>query len=155
MTNNDVLRDICDTFGFDESKIVAIFGLADLQVTPEEVGNWLIKDDAPDFQQCSDTQLATFLNGLIIERRGKKEGPQPEPEEKITNNIIFRKLRIALDLQAEDMMEILALAEISLSKHALSALFRKPKQKHYRNCKDEILAGFLKGVQLMYSEESK
>lgn len=150
MTNNDILRRIRYAFDFDDSTMIAIFGLAGYQVTREQISDWLKKDDDPAYQRCSDTQLAIFLNGLINYKRGKKEGPQPEPEQRLTNNIIFRKLRIALNLKAEDILEIMELAGLHISKHELSAFFRKPGHKHYRECKDQILRNFLKGVQLKY-----
>jgi len=131
---------------------MAIFGLADHEVTRDELCGWLKKEEDPGFKKCTDSQLAIFLNGFIIERRGKKDGPQPEPEQKINNNIVFRKLKIALELQAEDVLEILALSEVRISRHELSAFFRKPGHKHYRECKDQILRHFLQGVQLMYRD---
>jgi len=152
VTNNDVLRRIRYTFDYSDVKMVEIFALAGQEVTREQVGAWLKKDDDPAFQLCRDVELASFLNGLIIERRGKKEGVQPEPEQRLSNNIIFRKLKIALDLQAEDVIEILALAEVQISKHELSAFFRKPGHKNYRTCQDQILRNFLNGMQLMYRE---
>ena len=152
MTNNDILRRIRYTFDFHESKMIAIFALADHQVTLEQISGWLKKDDDPEFQNCSDTQLAIFLNGLIIERRGKKEGPQPSPEKSLNNNIIFRKLKIALDLKAEDILEILELSDVRISKHELSAFFRKPDHKHYRKCKDQILRNFINGMQHKYRD---
>ena len=68
MTNNDVLRRIRYTFNFDDTKMIAIFGLAGLEVTRAEVSEWLKKDDDPDYKSCNDVTLATFLNGLIIEK---------------------------------------------------------------------------------------
>jgi len=153
VTNNDILRRLRYTFDFNDNKMIAIFGLAGHQVTRKEISEWLKKEDDPAFQACNDTLLATFLNGLIIDRRGKKDGPQPEPEARLNNNIIFRKLKIALDLQAEDILEVLAMSDVELGKHELSAFFRKPGHKHYRDCKDQILRNFLKGVQLMYRDE--
>jgi uncharacterized protein YehS (DUF1456 family) len=150
VTNNDILRRIRYIFDFSDQKMTAIFGLADLPVTREQISGWLKKDDDPEFQACSDTELAVFLNGLIIERRGKKEGAQPEPEQKLNNNIVFRKLKIALDLKAEDILQLLELADVHISKHELSAFFRKPGHKHYRDCKDQILRNFLNGVQSRY-----
>ncbi len=150
MTNNDILRRIRYTFDFDDAKMMAIFALADCEVSRGEVSDWLKKDDAPAYQVCSDTQLAIFLNGLINDKRGKKEGPQPEPEQRLTNNIIFMKLKIALNLKAEDVLEILALGGLQISKHELSAFFRRPNHKHYRECKDQVLRNFMKGVQLKY-----
>ena len=150
MTNNDILRRIRYTFDFSDSKMIALFALADHQVTREQVSDWLKKDDDPAYQTCSDTLLATFLNGLINDKRGKKEGAQPEAEKRLNNNIIFNKLKIALNLKAEDILEILALNGFRLSKHELSAFFRKPGHKHYRACKDQILRNFLKGLQLKH-----
>jgi uncharacterized protein YehS (DUF1456 family) len=152
LTNNDILRRIRYAFDFSDSKMIAIFGLANLEVTREQVSDWLKKEDDPAYQKCTDTQLAIFLNGLINDRRGKKEGPQPEPEKHLTNNIIFRKMKIALDLKADDVLDILDLANLRISKHELSALFRRPDHKHYRSCKDQILRNFLKGVQLKYRD---
>ena len=147
---NDILRRIRYAFDFDDSKMIALFGSADYKVTRAQISDWLKKDDDPAFQELSDTQLAIFLNGLINHKRGKKEGPQPVPETRLTNNMIFMKLKIALNLKAEDVLEILALAGLRISKHELSAFFRKPDNKHYRECKDQILRNFLKGLQLKY-----
>ena len=152
MTNNDVLRRIRYTFNFDDSKMIAIFALAGLEVTRAEISDWLKKDDDPDYKNCGDLQLATFLNGLIIEKRGKKDGPQPVPEKTLNNNIIFRKLKIALNLQADEVIGMVSKADFRISKHELSAFFRKPGHKHYRECKDQVLRYFLKGMQLKYRD---
>ena len=150
MINNDILRRVRYTFDFNDSKMIAIFGSADHPVTRAQISDWLKKEDDPAYRKCNDMLLAIFLNGLINDKRGKKEGPQPEPEKRLTNNIIFRKLKIALNLKAEDILEILDLADLRISKHELSAFFRKPDNKHYRGCKDQILRKFLKGLQLRY-----
>ncbi len=154
MTNNDILRRLRYTFDFNDSKMVSLFGLADLKVSQEQIINWLRKEDDPEYQNCPDTKLATFLNGLIIEKRGKKDGPQPVLEKSINNNIIFMKLKIALNLKAEDVLNILKLADLRVSKHELSAFFRRPDHKHYRACKDQILRNFLNGVQIKYRDDS-
>ncbi|MCF7970740.1 MAG: DUF1456 family protein [Methylococcaceae bacterium] len=155
MTNNDVLRRIRYTFDFDDLKMIAIFALADYEVTREQVINWLKKDDDPDYQACKDEPMAIFLNGLINEKRGKREGVEPEIEKKLTNNIVFRKLKIALNLKDEDILRLMALADFSMSKHELSAFFRKPEHKNYRECKDQILRNFLQGVQIQYRVEKQ
>ncbi len=153
MTNNDVLRRIRYIFDLSDSKMIAIFALADDEVTREEISDWLKKDDDPAFKSCSDSKMAIFLNGFINQRRGKREGAQPEPETRLNNNIVFTKLKIALNLKAEEIIEILALAGFHIGKHELSAFFRRPGHKHYRECKDQILRNFLKGVQLKFREE--
>jgi len=150
VTNNDVLRRLRYTFDYNDNKMIEIFAAADSQVSREQISNWLKRDDDPNYKNCSDVQLATFLNGLININRGKREGEQPKPEKKINNNIIFRKLKIALDLRDEDILEILLLADLQISRHELSAFFRRADHKHFRLCKDQILRNFLHGVQIMY-----
>ncbi len=150
MINNDILRRIRYAFDFSDAKMVAIFGLADYEVTREQIAAWLKKEEEPEFKKCNDTQLATFLNGLISELRGKKEGPQPKPESRLSNNIILRKLKIALDLKSEDILEMMDQTSVSISKHELSAFFRKPGHQHYRECKDQILRNFIDALRLKY-----
>ncbi|MDQ6993473.1 MAG: DUF1456 family protein [Mariprofundus sp.] len=150
MTNNDILRRIRYSFDFDDAKMIALFALADCSVTRTQISAWLKKDDDPALRLCSDCELAQFLNGLISDRRGKKEGAQPVPEQQLNNNTIFRKLKIALKLDDEGVLAILMLAGFTLSKHELSAFFRKPDHKHYRQCKDQVLRYFLTGLQLKY-----
>jgi uncharacterized protein YehS (DUF1456 family) len=60
-------------------------------------------------------------------------------------------------MKAEEILEIIGLANFSISKHELSAFFRRPGHKHYRFCNDQILRYFLKGMQLKYrgNETSK
>lgn len=153
MNNNDILRRLRYTFEFSDSKMISVFGLANLKVNREQVSSWLKKEDDADYKELKDKKMAAFLNGLIIDKRGKKDGPQPIPEERLTNNIIFMKLKIALNLKAEDVIEIMDLAEFKISKHELSAFFRKPGNRHYRTCQDQILRNFLKGTQLKYRPE--
>ena len=154
MNNNDVLRRVRYIFDFDDKQMIAIFAHAKLEVQRGYLVAWLKKDDDPAYQECNDRMLATFLNGLIIEKRGKRDGPQPKPEMRLTNNAILMKLRIALNLQADDMLEVLQLAGFQLSASELSSFFRRPGHKHYRECQDQILRNFLKGLQEKYRGSS-
>ncbi|HIF9183131.1 TPA: DUF1456 family protein [Photobacterium damselae] len=153
MTNNDILRRIRYTFDFKDKAMVDIFAQAEVTVTEEQVVSWLKREDDSAYIKMSDSELASFLNGLINLKRGKRDGEQPEPESRLTNNMVFQKLRIALNLKAEEILEVLELANFRLSKHELSAFFRKPENKHYRECKDQILRNFLLGVQLQLRPE--
>lgn len=153
MTNNDVLRRIRYSFDYSDDKMIKIFAAADSVITREQLSNWLKKEEDPDYKNCSDVQLAMFLNGLINVNRGKRDGEQPKPESKVTNNIVFRKLKIALDLRDDDILEILLLADLRISRHELSAFFRRADHKHFRQCKDQILRNFLHGVQIKHRPE--
>lgn len=154
MTNNDVLRRIRYIFDFDDSTMISVFTAAEHQVTREQVSSWLKQDDAEGFEKINDSQLAVFLNGLINNRRGKKDGEQAAPEQQLNNNIIFRKLKIALNLQAQDILALLLASEKIISKHELSAFFRNAEHKHYRVCNDQVLRAFLNGLRLKYRKSS-
>jgi len=148
MTNNYILQSIRDSFALDNSKMSDVFAAADSEVSSEQINSWLAEEDNPECEECSDTQLAIFLNGLINYKRGKKDGPQPEPEKILTNNVIFRKLKIALNLKADDVLNILELANVTLNKYELNAYFRKPNHKNYRHCREKLLRNFLTGIKL-------
>lgn len=155
MTNNDILRRIRFTFGFNDTKMMEIFALADYNATRAQVCDWLKKEEDPAYRDISDKQLAIFLNGFIIEKRGKKEGEQPVPETQLSNNAVFRKLKIALNLKDDDILAILAQVGMRISKHELSAFFRNPAQSQYRVCNDQMLRNFLQGMQKKYSDDVK
>ncbi|MBA4503456.1 YehS family protein [Marinobacterium marinum] len=147
MNNNDILRRLRYAFDFKNTKLIEIFAAADHQVTQLQVMNWLKKEDDAAYCAATDRELAIFLNGLINTRRGRREGEQPQPETRLSNNMILMKLKIALNMTSDDMLQTLQAAEFCLSKHELSAFLRKPGNKHYRECKDQVLRNFLVGIQ--------
>jgi len=147
MNLNDVLRRVRFIFDFDDNRMMEVFASADTAVTREQVCAWLKAEDTPGYVAIEDREMALFLNGLINSKRGRRDGPQPEPEESLSNNMVLIKLRIALNLQSDDVQALLEEAGLKFSKHELSALFRKPGHKHYRNCEDQLLRNFLKALQ--------
>ncbi len=150
MSNNDILRRIRYTFNFDDSSMIELFQLGGLEVTRAEVSSWLKKEDDPEMVSIYDKPLSAFLNGWIIRNRGRQEGIEMKPEKSLDNNATLRKIKIALNLKDTDMLELLDLAGFRFSKHELSALFRKPGQDQYKQCKDQVLRNFLYGMQLKY-----
>lgn len=153
LTNNDVLRRLRYTFNYNDKKMMALFESAGVTVTREQVCNWLKREGDVDAVNCGDYHLAAFLNGFINEKRGKREGAQPVPEKRINNNIVLTKLKIALNLKAEDIIDLLALADLRIGKSELSAFFRKQDHKHFRQCKDQFLRNFLLGVEKKFLVE--
>ena len=150
MTNNDILRRIRYAFDFTDEKMMHLCESGGRKTPREHVSDWLKKEEDPDVKILEDVELAMFLNGFINDRRGKKEGPQAEPEKSLTNNTILRKLKIALNLKDEDILALLKLADREVSKHEISAFFRHPEQSQYRVCKDQILRNFIQGLQIKY-----
>jgi uncharacterized protein YehS (DUF1456 family) len=151
MDNNDKFRRIRYIFKVNDTKLKEIFHNANQPVTSGIINGWLLKDeDDPEYLKITDLNLAIFLNGLIIEKRGKREGPQPVPERRLNNNVILKKLKIALNLQSDDILNIFQTTDKKISAHELSALFRNPNQSQYRACNDQFLRNFLNGLQNKY-----
>jgi len=151
MINNDLLRRISTIFDFNDEKILAVFTLGQGVISAEQLADIFKEKDDSSFKPLLDVELASFLNGLIIEKRGKKDGPQREIEQTLSNNIIFNKLKIALSLKADEVIAILESAELSLDKYELSTFFRSVNNKHYRDCSDDVLSTFLNGLKVKLS----
>jgi uncharacterized protein YehS (DUF1456 family) len=130
------------------------FASGGMQVTREQVKSWLLRDEYDGFVAATHEELATFLNGFINAKRGKKEGVQPVAEKILTNNIVLRKFKIAMNWRDEDILETLMLGDMKFSKHELSALFRKPTHTHYRLCKDQLIRKLLIGMHRRYRPTS-
>lgn len=64
----------------------------------------------------------------------------------MTNNDILKKLRVALKLRDEDIIQVLNLAEFSVTKSEINALFRSEDHPNYKECGDQLLRNFLNGL---------
>ena len=151
MINNDVLRSIRYMLDLSDGKIAEICALVDpaFVVDKADVPGWLRKEDEEGFVACDDRTLAHFLDGLIVQFRGRDESQPLRPVEKrITNNLVLKKLRVAFELKDVDMHSIFESAGFPVSKPELSALFRQPDHKNFRACGDQLLRNFLKGLTL-------
>ena len=150
MTNNDFLRRLRYALNIKDNIMVQIFKKGNITVTKEDVLDYLKKDIDEGFKKLTNNDLISFLDGLIIQKRGKKEDGTPVPKIKVTknnlNNILLRKLRIALAFKSYDMIRIFKLGGIEISEGELSALFRREDHKNYKECGDKYVRVFLKGL---------
>ncbi|MEC5424214.1 DUF1456 family protein [Virgibacillus sp. C22-A2] len=169
MNNNDILIRLRYALEIKNRDMVEIFKLGGIDVTTEEVIKMLTKstvssdetssdDDIVEMEaekKCNNFMLESFLNGLIIFKRGKqdpKPGQQPEKQAQSDNinNILLKKVKIALTLTSEDILSILEEAGVTVTKSELSALLRKEGHKNYKECGDKYARNFLKGLAIKY-----
>jgi len=151
MINNDVLRAIRYMLDLSDAKVAQLVHLADpaVELDREQVQAYLKKEGEPGYQECSNQVLVLFLDGLVVQRRGRDESQPPRPPEKrVTNNVVLKKLRVAFELKDVDMHQILESAGLPVSKPELSALFRQSDHKNFKLCGDQLLRNFLKGLTL-------
>lgn len=149
MINNDVIRSLRYILDVGDQKLVDIVALSGGVVSLAEVRAALKDEDHPDFQYLEDKSMAHFLDGLIYFKRGKDESKPSIPFElPITNNLILKKLRVAFQLKEDDIHAILESANCKLGRSELSAFMRKKDHPNYRECGDQVMRYFLKGLKL-------
>lgn len=155
MTNNYILRRCRVILKINDSEMIEIFKLGGHKIEKSNLSGLILKEDEKGHVPCSDKVLGAFLDGLIIHKRGRKETDQDQPkrpDSPMTNNTVLKKLRIALELKEEDMLGILKLADVNISKSELTALFRKPGHKNYKECGDQFLRYFFNGLAVRYKD---
>ncbi|OGU13156.1 MAG: hypothetical protein A2076_07735 [Geobacteraceae bacterium GWC2_53_11] len=151
MNNNDILRRVRYALDISNPGMIDIFKLSGCTLELPTLLKLLKKEEEEEFISCSNPMLSFFLDGLIINRRGRRDGDDgslPKPDASLNNNAILKKLRIALDLKEEDMLAIMKLAGVIISKSELSALFRNKGHKHFKECGDQFLRNFLQGLTM-------
>ena len=155
MTKNDILRRVRYALNINDSTMIEIFKLSGHEIEQSGLLDLLKKENEEGYVECRDKVMGFFLDGLIFHKRGKKEiqpGQEKKSGPRLTNNAILKKLRIALELKEDDMVGILKLADIDISKSELSALFRKEGHRNYKECGDQFLRNFLKGLTIRYRD---
>ncbi len=153
MTNNDLLRRLRYALNLNGVTMAEIFALAGNEIPPLETLKFLKKDDEHGFVACDNQTMNIFLDGLIVYKRGRQEnktGTGQPTGFAFSNNLILRKLRIALELNDEAMIAILKLADVEISKPQLSAMFRTVEHRNYKECGDQFLRNFIRGLTLAY-----
>ncbi|MGH2664272.1 DUF1456 family protein [Flavobacterium sp.] len=64
----------------------------------------------------------------------------------MNNNDIFKKLRVALQLRDDQIVEILELVDFRMSKGELGNIFRNEDHPNFMECGDQVLRNFLNGL---------
>lgn len=178
MYNNDQLIRIRYALDIKNTDMVEIFKLGGVDISKEDVMKMLTKpvedqeDDIDSFEdivinkdhiKCDNPTLDAFFNGIIIFTRGKQE-PKPGQEVKpivlakdgkTMNNIMLKKLKIALSLTSEDVLQLMQEGGVTVTKGELGAIFRKEGERNYKECGDKYARKFLKGLTLRYRKDLK
>lgn len=161
MNNNDILIRIRYAFDLKDDDMIEIFKLGDYNITIDKVQNVLTKIDLDNMDLekiCTNNMLDSFLNGFIVYKRGKQELKPGDPKgsklsinnDKSVNNVVLKKLKTALELKSDDVLDILKSTGVIISKTELSAVLRKEGERHYKECGDRYLRNFLKGLTIKY-----
>ena len=151
MKNNDILRRLRYALDLSDVKMVAIFKCSDYDIDVLKIKDMLKKEDEEGFLNVNDRIMTLFLDGFIIFKRGENPKKSDEPikkEKKLSNNDILKKLKIALNMKSDDLMELFELAENPISKSELSAVLRNKDHKNFKECGDKYIKKILQGLTI-------
>lgn len=149
MKNNDILRRLRYALDISDVKMVEIFAKSEYKTTTEQIKNMLKKEDDEDFFNVNDRIMGLFLDGFVIFKRGDNPNNKDiKKEKKLTNNDILKKIKIALSLRTEDILELMELAQAPISKSELGAVLQKKDHKNYKECGDKYIKKLLEGLTI-------
>lgn len=161
MVANDLLIRLRYALNIKNSDVAAMFKLGGVSLTALDVSNMLqkVNDDEPrpeNYKVCTNDMFEAFLNGLITTKRGpqeKKPGQAPvKPQKESANNMLIKKVKIALQLTTEDVLDVFYDGGINVSKGELGAILRNPSHRNYKECGDKFARKFLKGLTVRYRD---
>jgi len=169
MENNDILIRLRYALDIRDKDMVEIFKLGGIEVTRDEIRKILTKskdeyyedevnEESEDQMKCNDKKLESFLNGFVTFKRGPQQSKPgqpksqdaPEHSKDHVNNMLIKKLKVALQLKTEDILDILDDGGIAVSKGELGAILRKAGHRNYKECGDNFARKFLKGLAVRY-----
>ena len=168
MTNNDLLIRLRYALDIRDIDMLEIFRLGGIKVTKEELRKILVKRDddgiftdaQEEYMACNNKMLDGFLNGFVTFKRGPQE-PRPNQGTPVApskpdkpNNLFFKKVKVALSLTTDDIMEIFEAGGNDVSKGEISAVLRKADHRNYKECLDSFIRRFLQGLTVKYRGES-
>ncbi|WP_430727541.1 DUF1456 family protein [Vagococcus allomyrinae] len=172
MNNNDKLVRLRYALDIKDAELVKIFELGGLKLTKEEVALFLkrVPNPATETEKYPENLYETtidnktlemFYNGLITFKRGKRPLKPGEVEKPVPlgmthqngNNVMMKKLKIALALTSTEMVEIIGKAGLTVTESELGAILRKEGHRNYQMCGDNFARNFIKGIALTYRKE--
>ena len=157
LDTNEILYRIRKALDLSIDEMLEAYALAEYPMDRSRLEALLKRRRDTGFESCSYEELGVFLDGLIILKRGPSPKKTQEDEAvSLTNNLILKKLRIALNLKEPETEIIFNLADVMLSKQELKSLFRKEDHKNFKACPDTLLLAFLEGLEeFFYVDESE
>lgn len=160
MNNNDIVIRLKYALSISDPDMMKIFNFGGLQVDASLLHK-ILQKQAPETardQNLTMRELEQFMNGLIISQRGikRKANGEPEPltfdmqKEDDINNVVMKKLKIAMHYTSEDYQSFFKTAGIKVSNAELSAVLRRSDHRNYRPAGDRYLRNLLKGMGMEY-----
>ena len=148
---NEILYRIQKALNLTTEEMLEAYKLEAYKMDASHLESLLKRRQDEGFRVATYEELGVFLDGLVTLKRGPSpKKPNDDEAVELTNNLILKKLRIALELKEAETEIIFGLADVELSKQQLASLFRKEGHKNFKVCSDELLMAFLDGLGEFY-----
>jgi len=151
MQPNDVLFKLKTALSLENKEMIKAYALAEFEMTEERLESIIKRRQDKGFEEATFEELGVFLDGLVLLKRGPSDKVANEDDVvELTNNLILKKVRVAMELKEPELVILFALAEVELTKRQIGSLFRKEGTKNFKACSDELLNAFLEGLDEFY-----
>jgi uncharacterized protein YehS (DUF1456 family) len=151
MKINDILFKIKTALSLSEEEMIKAYALVDYTMNKERLKNILKRRQDEDYEEATYEELGIFLDGLVRLKRGVSDKVVTSDEAvALSNNLIMKKLRVALELKEPELLIVFGLADINLTKRQIGSLFRKEGTKNFKSASDELLMAFIEGLDEFY-----
>ncbi|WP_220738680.1 DUF1456 family protein [Leuconostoc miyukkimchii] len=160
MNNNDIIIRLRYALNIKNADMIKIFKYGGISIDENQLHVLLAKQDegSKRDEKVTTKTLESFMNGLIISQRGQKFGADLKPvpptfdmnAEADINNVVMKKLKIAMSYTSDDYMSFLKTAGITISPNELSAVLRRSDHRNYKPAGDRYLRNILKGMAMEY-----
>ena len=147
MKPSTILSRVKDALRLSSDDILKIYQAEGYEIDEGRVEAIFKKPSSKKSQSATYEELGVFLDGLIRVMRGEPAKVVDDDEEIILdNNLIIKKLKIALNLKSIDIDMIFNLADYPMSRSKIRDIFRSPEHPKYKRCSDAVLDAFLEGL---------
>ena len=150
LSTNEILYRIKKALNLSLEEMIEAYKLEAYEMESSHLEALLKRRLDKGFELCSYEELGVFLDGLVTLKRGPSPKKETDEAVELTNNLILKKLRIALELKEAETEIIFGLADIELTKQQLASLFRKETHKNFKPCSNELLMAFIEGLDEFY-----
>ncbi len=154
MKPSEVIKSIKDALSLNRAQMLHIYELEEFPMSKERLDNILKNSSKKSSINATYEELGIFLDGLIQFKRGT---PKKELEDDVVldNNLILKKLRVALNLKEHELMMIFELVDFDISKSTLKDIFRSPNHPKFKECSNTTLKAFLDGLNEFYYDSGE
>jgi uncharacterized protein YehS (DUF1456 family) len=156
MKPSEIIQAIKEALSLNRAQIKHIYELEEFYIDDNRLNSILKNPSKKGAKNATYEELGVFLDGLISYKRGKSNTKANEDEEIILdNNLILKKLRIALNLKEFELALIFELVDYNISKSTLKDMFRSPNHPKLKECDNKTLKAFLDGLNEFYYDSQE